>query len=95
MQKYSASFKANPCPYYSIHEDQLYLKVNKDKTVVAHVKDVNLGHRFYTIKGKGLLRVHPKSIIKMKEKIKALTSRSNGWGNERRKKHLDSISLVG
>ena len=70
-------------------EDKLYLKVNKDKTVVAHVKDVKfLGHGFYINKGKGLLRVHPKSIIKMKEKIKALTSRSNGWGNERRKEAL-------
>jgi len=38
---------------------------------------------FYINKGKGLLRDHPKSIAKMKEKIKALTSRSNSWGNER------------
>ena len=70
-------------------EDKLYLKVNKDKTVVAHVKDVKfLGHGFYIYKGKGLLRVHSKSIAKMKEKIKELTSRSNGWGNERRKEAL-------
>ena len=67
-------------------EGELYLKVNKEKTVVAHVKDVKfLGYGFYINKGKGLLRVHPKSIIKMKEKIKLLTYRSNGWGNERRK----------
>ena len=70
-------------------EDKLHLKVNRDKTVVAHVKDVKfLGHGFYINKGKGLLRVHPKSITKMKEKIKELTSRSNGWGNERRKEAL-------
>jgi len=70
-------------------EDKLYLKVNKEKTVVAHVKDVKfLGHGFYINKGKGLLRVHPKSITKIKEKIKELTSRSNGWGNERRKESL-------
>jgi RNA-directed DNA polymerase len=63
--------------------------VNKDKTVVANVKDVKfLGHGFYINKGKGLLRVHPKSITKMKEKMKELTSRSNGWGNERRKEAL-------
>lgn len=38
-------------------EDKLYLKVNKEKTVVAHVKDVKfLGHGFYVNKGKGLLR---------------------------------------
>jgi len=70
-------------------EEKLYLKVNKEKTVVAHVKDVKfLGHGFYINKGKGRLRLHPKSISKMKEKVKLLTSRSNGWGNERRKEAL-------
>jgi len=70
-------------------EDKLYLKVNKEKTVVAHVKDVKFGgYGFYTNRGKGLLRVHPKGITKMKEKIKELTCRSNGWGNERRKEVL-------
>jgi len=67
-------------------EGKLYLKVNKEKTVVAHVKDVKfLGYGFYIYNGKGLLRVHPKSITKMGEKVKLLTCRSNGWGNERRK----------
>jgi len=67
-------------------EEKLYLKVNKEKKVVAHVKDVKfIGHGFYVNKGKGLLRLHPKSITKMNEKIKELTSRSNSWGNERRK----------
>ena len=67
-------------------EGKLYLKVNKEKTVVAHVKNVKfLGYGFYIYNGKGLLRVHPKSITKMKEKVKLLTCRSNGWGNERRK----------
>lgn len=67
-------------------EGKLYLKVNKEKTVVAHVKDVKfLGYGFYIFNGKGLLRVHPKSIAKMKEKVKLLTCRSNGWGNERRR----------
>lgn len=67
-------------------EGKLYLKVNMEKTVVSHIKDVKfLGYGFYINKGKGLLRIHPKSIMKMKEKVKELTSRSNGWGNERRK----------
>jgi group II intron reverse transcriptase/maturase len=70
-------------------EGKLHLKVNKEKTVVAHVRDVKfLGYGFYINKGKGLLRVHPKSITKMKEKVKQLTCRSNGWGNERRKEAL-------
>lgn len=29
-------------------------------------------------------RVHPKSVTKMKNKIRELTNRSNGWGNEYR-----------
>lgn len=67
-------------------ENELFLKVNVEKTVVAHIKDVKfLGYSFYIYQGKGLLRVHPKSIAKMKEKIKTLTSRSNGWGEVRRK----------
>ena len=67
-------------------ENRLFLKVNADKTVVAHIKDVKfLGYSFYINKGKVLLWVHPKSIAKMKEKIKTLTSRSNGWGGAKRK----------
>lgn len=67
-------------------ENKVFLKVNTEKTVVAHIKDVKfLGYSFYLYRGKGHLRVHPKSIAKMKEKIKTLTSRSNGWAGERRK----------
>ena len=67
-------------------ENELFLKVNAEKTVVAHIKDVKfLGYSFYIYRGKGHLRLHPKSIAKMKEKIKTLTSRSNRWGGERRK----------
>jgi len=70
-------------------ENKLFLKVNVEKTVVAHVKDVKfLGYSFYIYNGKGLLRVHPKSITKMTEKIKTLTSRSNGWGGAKRKEKL-------
>ena len=47
-----------------------------------------LGYSFYVSKGEGRLRVHPKSIAKMKERIRKLTSRSNGWGYERRKEAL-------
>jgi RNA-directed DNA polymerase len=70
-------------------EGKLFLKVNKEKSQVAHVRNVKfLGYSFYRIKGKGRLRIHPKSIQKMKAKIKGLTSRSNGWGNEKRKESL-------
>jgi group II intron reverse transcriptase/maturase len=70
-------------------EDVLYLKVNREKTSVAHIKGVKfLGYGFYFAKNGCRIRAHSKSISKMKFKIKELTSRSNGWGNERRKEAL-------
>ncbi|MCL6479868.1 MAG: hypothetical protein K6T65_15970, partial [Peptococcaceae bacterium] len=66
-------------------ERKLYLKVNKEKTKVEHISRVKyLGYSFYKYKGKCRLRVHPKSVAKMKKRIRELTSRSNGWGNEYR-----------
>jgi group II intron reverse transcriptase/maturase len=73
----------------SFIEDKLLLKVNRDKTIAANVKDIKfLGYSFYIFKGEGKLRIHPKSIAKLKESLKLLTSRSNGWGNENRKLKL-------
>lgn len=70
-------------------EDKLLLKVNMEKSQTAPISKVKfLGYSFYKMKGEGRLRVHPKSVSKMKAKLKELTSRSNGWGNERRKQAL-------
>ena len=70
-------------------EQALYLKVNEEKTVVAHIKDVKfLGYGFYFAKDGCRNRLHSKSEEKMKSKIRELTSRSNGWGNEHRKEKL-------
>ena len=70
-------------------EDKLFLKVNRSKSQTAYIQKVKfLGYSFYKWKGKGRLRIHQKSVAKMKAKIKELTSRSNGWGNERRKEAL-------
>ncbi|MFA5634756.1 MAG: group II intron reverse transcriptase/maturase [Anaerovoracaceae bacterium] len=66
-------------------EGKLFLRVNQDKTNVAHISKVKyLGYAFYRYKGKCRLRVHPKSASKMKRRIRELTSRNNGWGNEYR-----------
>lgn len=66
-------------------EKKLFLKVNTDKTVVTHVSKVKfLGYTFYRYKGKCRLTVHKKSINKMKQRLKELTKKSNGWGNEYR-----------
>lgn len=70
-------------------EGKLYLRVNREKTVVAHIKEVKfLGYGFYFTKEGCRLRAHRKSIEKMKARIRELTSRSNGWGNERRKEAI-------
>jgi len=70
-------------------EEGLFLKVNREKTVVSHIRGVKfLGYGFYFNKNGCRIRTHSKSIAKMKAKIKELTSRSNGWGNERRKEAL-------
>jgi len=77
---------ANIVPYI---ENRLFLKVNKEKTTTAYIRGIKfLGYSFYMYKGEGRLRVHPRSIAKMKERIKTLTSRSNGWGYARRKEAL-------
>lgn len=71
-------------------ETKLFLKVNGDKTKVAYIRDIKfLGYSFYRYKGECRLRIHPKSVEKMKARIRKLTSRSNGWGNERRKASLN------
>jgi len=70
-------------------EEKLFLKVNRDKSQTAHIRNVKfLGYSFYVTKEGGRLRIHQKSVDKMKAKIKELTSRSNGWGNARRKEAL-------
>jgi group II intron reverse transcriptase/maturase len=75
-------------------EAGLHLKVNRDKTVVSHIKDVKfLGFGFYFNKKGCSIRTHNKSIAKMKAKIKELTSRSNGWGNGRRKGALSQYII--
>jgi group II intron reverse transcriptase/maturase len=77
---------ANIVPYI---EKTLFLKVNREKTVVAGIREIKfLGYSFYVYRKEGRLRAHSKSIAKMKERIKMLTSRSNGWGDARRKEEL-------
>ena len=76
----------NIVPYI---EGKLFLKVNRTKTCVAHISRVKyLGYSFYRYKGTCRFRVHPKSVIKMKNKIRELTDRHNGWGNEYRELKL-------
>jgi group II intron reverse transcriptase/maturase len=66
-------------------ERKLFLKVNRKKTGVEHIgKAKYLGYSFYRYKGKCRFRVHPKSVTKMKNKIRELTDRNNGMSNATR-----------
>lgn len=73
---------------------KLFLKVNEEKTVISHVRNVKfLGFTFYIHSKEARLRIHPKAINKMRKRIKELTSRSNGWGNDRRRQELKSYII--
>jgi hypothetical protein len=70
-------------------ENKLFLKVNKEKTKVAYMRDIKfLSYAFGRRNGKCQYRLHSESIKKMKNKIRELTSRSNGWSYEYRKQRL-------
>ena len=57
-------------------EKKLYLKVNREKTVVAYAGKIKfLGYGFYKGRKGFALRVHDKSKAKMKARVRELTSR--------------------
>lgn len=74
-------------------EKKLFLKVNRTKTTVAHVRDVKyLGYGFYIFKGECHFRVHPKSVAKMRKRVRELTDRNAGISNTiREQKYRDFI----
>jgi len=60
-------------------EKRLKLKVNREKSAVdSPTKRKFLGFSFYYKKGEALIRVHAKSLKRVKEKLKSLTKRSDG-----------------
>lgn len=77
---------ANLLPFI---ETKLFLKVNRDKTVVAYMRDIKfLSYAFGRRNGKCQFYIHGDSIKKMKAKIRELTSRNNGWSYTYRKQRL-------
>jgi len=73
-------------------EEKLLLRVNREKTQTAYVSKVEyLGYSFYICKGEGRLRIPPKSIQKLKDKIREVTGRNNGMGIEARKIRLSQV----
>ena len=73
-------------------EGKLFLKVNREKTMVAYVGKIKfLGHGFYVDKDGGQLCVHHKSVEKFKRKVREITGRSNGWSIKSRKDRLNAL----
>lgn len=71
-------------------EKKLFLKVSRAKTTVTHVSKIKyLGYAFYRYKGKCKLRVHPKSVKRMKERIREIMKRNRGISNGERRKRLE------
>ena len=70
-------------------EGKLKLRVNKEKTSVAYIGRIKfLGYEFYPTKGGIKLRVHSKSVAKMKDRIREITSRRQGISYEKLKLKL-------
>jgi RNA-directed DNA polymerase len=70
-------------------EGKLLLKVNREKTVVTFIGKIKfLGYGFYPSKDGIKLRVHAKSVNKMKARVKELTARSNALGYKQLKLKL-------
>jgi group II intron reverse transcriptase/maturase len=74
-------------------EKKLKLKVNRTKSAIDRPwKRKFLGFSFYHIRGGMGIRVHSKSIKKLKEKIRTITSRNNAWSMEYRHLKLKQLT---
>lgn len=75
-------------------EDELQLKVNQTKSEVGSPKKRKfLGFSFYQKKKEIGVRIHPKSIERLKAKVKKLTSRSNAMSMEQRIMKLNQLTI--
>ncbi|EFP62016.1 group II intron reverse transcriptase/maturase [Erysipelotrichaceae bacterium AF15-26LB] len=71
-------------------EEKLKLKVNRRKTSILPATKIKyLGFSFYIASGRKVgIRVHPKNVKKMKDKIREITKRNSGCGYAKLKKRL-------
>jgi hypothetical protein len=73
-------------------EQRLKLKVNRNKSAVDHVSQRKfLGFSFYRGQGGYRIRVDAKSIKRLKDKLRLLTSRSKGWSMTARINSLNQV----
>ena len=77
----------------NIIENNLKLKVNKDKSAVDFIsKRKFLGFSFYFSKSGAEIRIHEKFIKRFKEKVKFYTNRNKGISMEYRLLKLNQIT---
>jgi RNA-directed DNA polymerase len=75
-------------------EGRLLLKVNREKTKISRPwQSTLLGFSFYKQKGEWQIRIAEKSISRIKEKCRAITSRSNGLSERKRIEKLKPVVL--
>ena len=73
-------------------EQRLKLKVNRNKSAVDHVTQRKfLGFSYYRWQGGYRIRVDAKSIKRLKDKLRLLTARSNGWSMNARIYRLNQV----
>jgi group II intron reverse transcriptase/maturase len=73
-------------------EQRLKLKVNRDKSAVDHVtRRKFLGFSFYRWRGGYRIRVDNKSVKRLMDKLRLLTSRSKGWSMNTRIVGLNQV----
>ena len=70
-------------------EGKLKLRVNREKTTVAYIGRIKfLGYGFYPTKQGIRLRVHKKTVARMKDRIREITARNSGSSYETMKLNL-------
>jgi len=75
-------------------KDDLKLKVNREKSTVDRPWKIKfLGFSFYRKQDEVRIRVHPKSVAKFKQKLKAITGRSNGKSMTQRLRKLNQLII--
>jgi len=73
-------------------EKKLKLRVNREKTQVSQAQQSNLlGFSFYRSKGQWETRIAPKSLKRIKEKIRAKTKRNDPSNTEEKIKRLEAM----
>jgi len=73
-------------------EEKLKLKVNQSKSAVdSPTRRKFLGFSFYYAKGGIMVKIHCKSLERIKVKVKSYTKRSNGLSTEERISKLSSL----